>query len=353
MSPKSLRKATVLYFLMCCLAGFSHAQSLPTPARMLDQVSDGGTLPTTLLQDRSVLIISAQPKANGAMPPSQSKEWATTLQAMCARQGVDVVACFQMLDLLSGREPWAAFEQLLVDRGLRHLLWLQEQENGTFKLVVAALPEEAPLLGSPINGWTVEGSDMDVLSENFRRALVRAGLPRENFMVLEVPEFFSDVPMITKGRYESFPLDLKLDKIAIRWPEGAAEAAKSEFITLLDSLYPYDFGIEPASQTDQQLRSDGYQYVLDWVYATGSSLRQVFNYPIKEGETTYITFMTLGPGQNDIKDIGIYVPVYKYYMRHLLTGDIYLGEQWDADTQWQESLRNFVYNYRAWAATRR
>ena len=40
------------------------------------------------------------------------------------------------------------------------------------------------------------------------------------------------------------------------------------------------------------------------------------------------------------------VPVYKFYIRHIPTGDVYAGSSWDAATDWQTALTNFVQGLR-------
>ena len=345
-APTQRRRIALVLFAVVFLSFTSHSQHLPTPSRLLDEVVPINRLPEGLLKDRSVLVLSAQPDARGMLDPARTHAWAQALQPMFAEQGVDVVACFQKLVLLAGREPWAAFEELWANRGLRYLIWVQEHANGAFTVSVSELPEAPPLLASPMQAYQLSASSLESLITDFRREIIRADLGRENFMVLEHPEFFSDVPMITKSRYESFPMDLRLDKIAIRWPEGVDENLKQALGMHLDSIYPYQFDFVDINQTDRQIQNDGFQYVLDWVYAPGLSLRQVFNYEINEGENTYITFMTIGPNQKDIKSIAIYVPVYKFYMRHLITGDIYLGTEWDADTEWTEALKHFCFSFR-------
>jgi len=334
-------------------SAYAQTQPLPTPSRFLTAQAASSAIPDGLLIDRSAIVISAQQDANGNLMPERTLAWAERFQQMFEEQGVDVVMAFRQLDLLSGREPWAAFENLMVSRGIRYLINLIENSDGTFTVSIASLPEQAPLLGAQLPAYSLTAGDLESLVTNLRLEIIRADLSRENFMVLGTPEFFEDVPMITKNRYESFPLDLRLDKIAIRWPDDAGDDFKQQFGEYMDSLYPHQFGFVPAVWTDQQIRNEGYQYTLNWVYATGYSLKKVFNYEIKEGENSYITFMTLGPNKKDIKSIPIYTPVYKFYMRHIVTGDIYLGKEWDADLDWMDALKHHVYNYRGEQSSRR
>ncbi|MEL6535514.1 MAG: hypothetical protein AAFQ98_08900 [Bacteroidota bacterium] len=333
-------------------SSFAQSLPLPTPSRFLSAQTTTAEVPEGLLIHRSALVIGAQPDAQGNLMPERTTAWAESFQAMFEEQGVDVVMVFRQLDLLSGREPWAAFEQLMVQRGIQYLIHLKENGDQSFTVSIANLPEQAPLLGASRAAYSLSAADVGTLVTDLRLEIIRADLSRENFMVLGTPEFFEDVPMITKNRYESFPLDLRLDKVAIRWPEDAGDDFKQQFGEYMDSLYPHEFGFVAATHTDQQIRNEGYQYTLDWVYATGYSVKTVFNYETKEGENTYITFMTLGPNEKDIKSIPIYTPVYKFYMRHLVTGDVYLGKEWDADLDWMAALKHHVYNYRAEQAAR-
>jgi hypothetical protein len=47
-------------------------------------------------------------------------------------------------------------------------------------------------------------------------------------------------------------------------------------------------------------------------------------------------------GEPQIKTIPIEVPVYKFYIKHLEYGNIFLGNKWDADQTWQVALANHL-----------
>jgi hypothetical protein len=52
-------------------------------------------------------------------------------------------------------------------------------------------------------------------------------------------------------------------------------------------------------------------------------------------------------GLPQIKTIPTTDRVYKFYMKNLEYGNIFLGNKWDADTSWQDALRNYVMALRA------
>ncbi|MCK5370886.1 MAG: hypothetical protein KAQ62_26380, partial [Cyclobacteriaceae bacterium] len=47
-------------------------------------------------------------------------------------------------------------------------------------------------------------------------------------------------------------------------------------------------------------------------------------------------------GDASSKSIKIDGMVYKYYVKHINSGDIYLGEQWDGDDNWQDAFNNHI-----------
>jgi len=49
-------------------------------------------------------------------------------------------------------------------------------------------------------------------------------------------------------------------------------------------------------------------------------------------------------GRAILRSIPKRAPVYKYYIKHIYSGDVYLGTGWDADETWQEALQNHMDN---------
>jgi hypothetical protein len=48
-----------------------------------------------------------------------------------------------------------------------------------------------------------------------------------------------------------------------------------------------------------------------------------------------------------LKNIAANTVVYKFYVRHIDSGNIFLGTKWDADTTWQDALKNFIGGFKA------
>jgi len=110
--------------------------------------------------------------------------------------------------------------------------------------------------------------------------------------------------------------------------------------------YPYEFGILNEKPDEQALMNQGYQYVVYRLHTAGSSIRMTLNYEIEEGVSDYITIKQNG-GTTILRNLPTEAPVYKFYIKHLRTKDVYVGTKWDADETWEEALKNFINNTKA------
>ena len=73
------------------------------------------------------------------------------------------------------------------------------------------------------------------------------------------------------------------------------------------------------------MKKAGFQYVLRYLHGE---------------EATLMTLLDYREDANPEK-IG-----YKFYMKHLVTGDIYLGNTWDIQAGWQAALNRHLTNLR-------
>jgi len=71
-----------------------------------------------------------------------------------------------------------------------------------------------------------------------------------------------------------------------------------------------------------------------------------------EGETDYMTVKNRG-GDISLKKIPINAPVVKYYVKQVLSGDVYLGSEWDADMSWDEALINYIEGLKSRVSVRK
>jgi hypothetical protein len=91
------------------------------------------------------------------------------------------------------------------------------------------------------------------------------------------------------------------------------------------NLYPFEYQLVGQNMSEDLMRKAGFHYVLRYLHAEESSLLTLLDYQIPDNATGF---------------------GYKYYFKHLITGDIYLGDKWDSRPGWQEALRVHLMNMR-------
>ena len=78
------------------------------------------------------------------------------------------------------------------------------------------------------------------------------------------------------------------------------------------------------------------------INSSGENVRKLLGYENSSDITELITTKKNSPGETIIKSIPVDAMIYKYYVKHINSGDVYLGEQWDGDDSWQEALSNHI-----------
>jgi len=124
--------------------------------------------------------------------------------------------------------------------------------------------------------------------------------------------------------------------------ENKANLEKNSQLELIMSKYPYQFQIVPYDYDEKKLLSKGFQFVLMSVNTSGAEARQLLGYPFDNKVNELITMKKNELGELEIESHPVQQTVFKYYIKHINSGDIYLGEQWDADGTWAEALTNHL-----------
>jgi hypothetical protein len=107
--------------------------------------------------------------------------------------------------------------------------------------------------------------------------------------------------------------------------------------------YPYEYSLVDQSIEEDKLRQDGYQFILMRLHTTGENVKNMLGYEVDPSETDYVTLKQKGMSMT-MRHIPAKAPVYKYYIKHIYTGDVYLGTPWDADESWEDALANYINN---------
>jgi hypothetical protein len=366
---KMMKKIFVLTLLIyTVLPAFSQNEEINVAGLVFLKYQSA--LPEKMLSSKTVVLVSS-PNREGE---SIAEDWhplAEQAHKVFTKSGLDPVAYYFYDDVYSGKEVREAFAESWKKREIGHLVLILKSEvnnkKGKMRYLLLATPfnGEASLMTEGQPAWKTDSKDYKKALEKFAKAANKQ--TSTNLLVAEVPEYFNDVKLIKGQRVESYFTDLKLGKLAVpkfadtnlpgKRPGGLVnnlienrlEQAKQQADQFNNELanimqaYKFEYGLVDQNVSDEALMADGFAYVMRSIRTSGISVRRLLNYEVDEEDEYYITVKVI-KGKPTMRYIPIKAPVYKYYIKNLKTGNVYLGKNWDADETWQESLKNVLYN---------
>lgn len=275
--------------------------------------------------------------------PSLTAEELRTLQYGFQRIGADAVAYFQADKVLAGRDPARAHADYLVTRDISFIILLDKSANN-FVFTITPFNGNLSFITPRQPAWQRSSSKIDELLQNiFRDSWLTE--KKQNFLINDFPETDIAIAVITGRRTELFPIDLKTDNIAI--PRQADTAAVAGMFELMTTIYPYTNRLKLADDpaVEKDLRRQGFSFVLRYVHCRGRAARELLGYDVSKNESAYGS-MVYGNGTSQLKTISADVPVYKFYIKHIESGNVFLGTRWDADEDMLQALRNYIEGFK-------
>ena len=110
--------------------------------------------------------------------------------------------------------------------------------------------------------------------------------------------------------------------------------------------YPLKFKLTESNLSEKDLRKQGSLYVLCFIYARDGVAKNLLGYDMSKSESALVS-VTYPNGQQQLKNIPIDTPVFKFYFKHIDSGNVFLGNKWDADLTWQQALLNQIKGMKA------
>lgn len=342
----------------------------------------GNELPADLLTTRSAVLVSVPPKNARTSERGDWKGFSSEMHQEFRKMGIDAVMYLNMDDVMAGMDATAAFSEFLNSRQIKNLILLSKvnlkiagKESERVVMVITPYNGKKSFMDNGQPAWKDQDKDQAKVVKTLGRAVYKSKQEQKNFLITETPEFFSDVDMIKSRSFPSFAVDLKIDKLAVPMytkvevpadrPAGIVNnnvekevekynAGVARANTVLENTlknYPFNYELVAYDGDDKKLFQQGFQYVLLNLNTTGYTIRELLNYEVDKSETDYIT-MKMKDGKTLLRTIPVKAPVYKFYVKHLATGDIYLGTKWDADETVDEALANYINNFKDELKTR-
>ena len=328
---------------------------------------DFNYVPENILSGRSVVFVSV--RNNDPNDRGDWKEFAKEAHDYFYRIGIDPVAYYFIDDVKAGKDVTNAIINDLNKRMIKNLIFLDKdsrKSNEYYTLIMTEFAGKENFLMHDQKAWVNHNDELNKVFINLFKSIGRKNMHKKNLLVLERPEFYRDTPIIRGKRFERYQSDLKLDKLAVpvflteQIPADYTENEINEYIAqelkeknsrmekyneelqaIMDQ-YPYEYGIlDVTGKSRDQLINEGYQYILLSINTAGKSVKQILDYEVDPNETDYVTVKSVN-GEVTIETVPVKAPVHKFYVKHLFTGDVYLGTKWDADKTWQSALKNYI-----------
>ncbi len=305
-------------------------------------------LPKDVLFTKSVVLINdhTQQKANAW------KELSQEAHKTFRDAGIDAVAYYYFDDVKAGRDVSRKLAEGLKQRQIKNIVVISKTEGGC-GLVITPFSGNAFFFEKNQQAYKQTASSCDQLLIELGKAAYRNKAEVQNYLINDQPEFFVGAGSVVKGhREEAFAKDLKLDKMAVpRFQEddlssmqnpapGIADTTQvnhlNESLAGIMDNYPYAYDLVDSGIDEDKLRQSGYQFILLKLHTSKAHIQDMLGYSQKE-ETGQKSSGSIIEDQ---------ASVYKFYVKHIYTGDVYVGDVWDASKDWQQALHHYIQNMR-------
>lgn len=334
-------------------------------------------VPEDILQSKCVVFVSVPPVSQKSSERGNWKGFANEAHEYFKKIGIDPVAYYYVDDVFAGRDATKEYAEHLKKREVKYiivlsrvLIQIKNKESLRNVIVIVPFSGDASIIANSEKAYKDQDKDLERLMKKIYAVTVRKDFVQTNHLIIDQPEFFEGIPLIKGRRNESFPRDLRVDKLAVpKFEEVEIPANRSgglinnriademeKYNATVDRLnfeldaqfkdYPYKYGLVDYKKGEKEIWRDGYIYMLMYVHTSGREVKKMLGYELNDAETEYITVKKKPDGALILRTIPINAPVYKFYIKNLARDETYVGETWDADETWQEALHNFLANMR-------
>lgn len=304
-------------FIFCLflslLASTSFLSAQNNLQQFVDKLNFSGTLPKNLLNDRAAVLVQSD--------DGPWQELSDEYHEAFFQLGIDAVAYYGLADIFAGEDATKLFSKVLLKRKIPILILARKAANKDYELIITRFNEKESFINPGELSYRKTAPELGELLSSFVNQVTASPLKRENYLVLEQPEFFSGSSIIEGKRILAFNPDLKFDKVAV--PEFEVQTKLNERLGQIAETYPFAQETVKLSRGLKILKNAKFQYLLMKLEGPESSVKQLLGYEAEEFSNKHI---------------------HKYYLKQIYTNDVYLGETWDASESWDQAMTAFINN---------
>jgi hypothetical protein len=343
---------------------FGQSQSVAAKVQLLNSyLNQTQEIPEDLLSTSTVVMVQSTPEA---LVTGDWKVMCSELHTYLAKLKIDAVVYFYIGDFYSGSESNPEYTQYLVGRGIKNLMLLDyypKSEQEDYNVRLTTFNGTSSLVDIGQGSWQRKGNNLKELITALGNDIIRKELKQGNFLIADAPEFIEDVKVLLKRKFPVYTTDVRIEKLAVPYFDSifvkdpkkvsatvlaeidqynAGIARNNRELEQIMSTYPYKYNLVKYSDDSRFYFMNGYQFILVNLHSRGSVLKNMLDFD-RADNLTHLVTVTNGINPITTK-IPYEMPVYKYYIRHSISGNVYIGDFWDSATTWQEALRVFINN---------
>jgi hypothetical protein len=307
-----------LCFLLLLISSTAVAQLPLDEEQFYARIKSGTVLPQNLLTTKTAVFY----------PYTMKQKELELAQQYFQRSGIDAVAYF-------GRDVSVNMAQSLNTREITNLIVFQRGQD-FYRLTLFEYNRKANFIENDAPTWVGQNRVLEEVLKSLYLASANGGLRRENYLINDVAETGFIINAIDGRRNEFYAIDLKVDPLAVPKFGNAVQDKELEEIM---TAYPYKYTLTEPGLSEADLRKQGYLFVLRFVRARAGVAKQVLGYDVTKSESA-IASISYASDQPQVRNISVNADVYKFYFKHIDSGNVYLGTKWDADESWQQAIVN-------------
>lgn len=366
-----IKISLIIFLMFSFFSAFSQEEEVNVVGyRFLDYSNN---VPDDLLQSKSVVLVSVPPVSKNSSERGDWQSLAGEAHEYFKKIGVDAVAYFYLDDVFSGIDATRVYAEHLQKREIKYVIILSQvylkiknKESLRYVMVITPFSNDRNIISNGKPAYKDQNKDLEKLMKNLYGITIRRDFVNTNHLIIDQPEFFGGLPILSGRRNESFPADLRVDKLAVpkfeeipipgNRPGGIINNKIAEEVekynASVDRLnfeldrsfqnYPWQYELIKYNPDEKELWRQGFLYILMRVNSSGRTVKEMLGYEVNDSETEYITLLKKPDGSFTLRTIPVDAPVHKFYIRSLARDEVYVGESWDADETWQEALDHFL-----------
>ena len=293
---------------------------------MLKRLNYLDVIPEGLLSKRALVLYDE----------TLSKKELEETQKSFQQTGIDAVAYVITDHVLAGPDPLKAFTTYLTSRAVDFLIFFEKEKGYSLTFVRYNNTKDIVDISAP--AWKQTNSSLTEMLRTIYRFAV-SNQKRQNLLVNDYPETDVVLKYFIGRRNETFTSEAKSFKIAVtKWGDEKADA---ELEQILKEYFPVKYELVDAKVEERELGNRGFRTVIRFVHTRGSVAKEILGYDLTQLAKSISTVYFVN-GEADVKTISANQTVYKFYVKNIEYGNIFLGKGWDADITWQDALKNHL-----------